>query len=104
LANSLEPNRLLSEVYSQGEPLLRLPRRTARMLERLESGRLKVGVEPTGLEEMRHMLASVANRLGAAMIIVGLLVASALMARVSHVVALVGFARSEEHTSELQSP
>ena len=40
------------------------------------------------------MLRSVANRVGAAIIVVGLLIASALMARVSHVVALVGFTLS----------
>ncbi len=40
------------------------------------------------------MLRSVANRVGAAIIVVGLLVSSALMARVSHVVALIGFCLS----------
>ena len=40
------------------------------------------------------MLRSVANRVGAAIIVVGLLVSSALMARVNHVVALVGFCLS----------
>jgi ABC-type nickel/cobalt efflux system permease component RcnA len=51
----------------------------------------KVGVVPTDLEGTEHMLRSVANRVGAALIVVGLLISSALMARVSHVVALVGF-------------
>jgi ABC-type nickel/cobalt efflux system permease component RcnA len=37
------------------------------------------------------MLRSLANRLGAALIVVGLLISSALMARVDHTVALVGF-------------
>jgi ubiquinone biosynthesis protein len=92
VAHALEPNRLISQVYTQGEPLLHLPRRTARLLERVERGQLKVGIEPTGLEDLKHMLSTVANRLGAALIIVGLLIASALMARVSHVVSLVGFA------------
>jgi ubiquinone biosynthesis protein len=92
LARALEPNRLLSQVYTQGEPLLHLPRRAARLLERAEAGQLKLGIEPTGLDEMRQMLASVANRLGAALIIVGLLIASALMARVNHAVSLAGFA------------
>jgi putative Mn2+ efflux pump MntP len=36
----------------------------------------------------------VANRIGAAIIVVGLLIASSLMARVNHVVALVGFCLS----------
>jgi len=53
-----------------------------------------VGVVPTGLEDTEHMLRSVANRIGAAIIVVGLLIASALMARVSHVVALIGFSLS----------
>jgi hypothetical protein len=39
-----------------------------------------VGVVPSGLDATEHMLRSVANRVGAALIIVGLLVASALMA------------------------
>jgi putative Mn2+ efflux pump MntP len=37
---------------------------------------------------------SAANRIGAAMIVVGLLIASALMARVDHTIALVGFTLS----------
>jgi len=37
------------------------------------------------------MLRSLANRLGAALIVVGLLISSALMARVSHTVSLVRF-------------
>ena len=40
------------------------------------------------------MLRSIANRLGAALIVVGLLISSALMARVDHTVALVGFVLS----------
>jgi ABC1 atypical kinase-like domain len=50
-----------------------------------------VGVVPSGLEATEHVLRSVANRVGAALIIVGLLVASALMASVSHWIAGVGF-------------
>ena len=42
-------------------------------------------------ESFEHLLRSTANRVGAAMIVVGLLVSSALMARVSHAVSLVGF-------------
>ena len=53
-----------------------------------------MGVVPTDLEGTEHMLRSVANRVGAALIVTGLLIASALMARVSHVVALVGFCLS----------
>ena len=49
---------------------------------------------PTGLEDTEHMLRSVANRVGAAIIVVGLLISSALMARVSHVVSLIGFSLS----------
>ncbi len=53
-----------------------------------------MGVEPTGLDELEHLARSVANRLGAAIIIAALLVASALMARVNDAVAVVGFALS----------
>ena len=63
----------------------------AQIADRLETGTLKVGVEPTGLDELEHMLRSLANRVGAALIVVGLLISSALMARVDHTVALVGF-------------
>ena len=57
----------------------------------LEEVLSQVGVEPTGLGDLEHMLRSLANRLGAALIVVGLLISSALMARVDHTVALVGF-------------
>jgi hypothetical protein len=71
--------------------LSRLPRRVAQVADQLETGTLKVGVAPTDLADVEHVLRSVANRVGAAVIVVGLLVSSALMARVSHVVALIGF-------------
>ena len=64
------------------------------MADRLETGTLKVGIVPTDLDDAEHMIRSVANRIGAALIVVGLLVSSALMARVSDVVALVGFSLS----------
>jgi ubiquinone biosynthesis protein len=90
----LAPRALLSYAYTQLDAVSRLPRRVAQFVDRLESGTVKVGVEPTGLDPVRHIFASVANRLGAALIIVGLLIASALMARVNHTVSLVGFACS----------
>ena len=90
----VEPSALLSYLFTQVEPLLRLPRRVGQTLDRLETGTLKVGFVPTGLEEAERVLRSAANRLGAAMIVVGLLVSSALMARVDHTVALVGFVLS----------
>jgi hypothetical protein len=43
---------------------------------------MKVGVVPTDLEAIEHVLRSVANRVGAALIVVGLLVSSSLLARV----------------------
>jgi len=87
----LEPNQLFSMLFTQLGSLSRLPRRIAQVADRLETGTLKVGIVPAGLEEFEHMLRSVANRLGAALIVVGLLVSSALMARVDHTVSLVGF-------------
>jgi hypothetical protein len=42
-----------------------------------------VGVVPTDLEGIEHVLRSVGNRIGAALIVVGLLLSSALLARVS---------------------
>jgi ubiquinone biosynthesis protein len=90
----LEPRALLSYGYTQFDALARLPRRVAQVVDRLEGGTIKVGVVPTDLGDIERVLRSVANRLGAAMIVVGLLVSSALMARVDHTVAMVGFTLS----------
>jgi ubiquinone biosynthesis protein len=87
----MEPNQLFSYLFTQLGAISRLPRRVAQVADQLEAGTLKVGVVPTGLEDTEHMLRSVANRIGAAMIVVGLLISSALMARVDHTVSLVGF-------------
>jgi ubiquinone biosynthesis protein len=90
----LEPTNLLSLAYTQLEPLTRMPRRLGQLASRLETGTLKIGIQPTGLDEIEHVARSVANRLGAALIISALLIASALMARVNDTVALVGFSLS----------
>ena len=90
----LEPSNLLALAYTQGEPLLRLPRRISQLTARLETGTLRVGIQPTGLDELDHLARSVSNRLGAAMIISALLIASALMARVNDTIAVVGFGLS----------
>ena len=87
----LEPNQLFSILFTQIGSLARLPRRLAQIADRLETGTLRVAVVPTDLENAEHMLRSLANRLGAALIVVGLLISSALMARVSHTVSLVRF-------------
>jgi predicted unusual protein kinase regulating ubiquinone biosynthesis (AarF/ABC1/UbiB family) len=90
---NLQPDRVLSVLFTQLGPLTRLPRRLGQIADRLETGTLKVGVAPTDLEDAQHMLGSMANRVGAALIVVGLLVASALLARVHMFewVAIVGF-------------
>jgi ubiquinone biosynthesis protein len=90
----LEPQNLLSLAYTQLEPLTRMPRRFGQLVSRLETGTLKIGVQPTGLDEVEHVARSVANRLGAALIISALLIASALMARVNDTIAVVGFSLS----------
>jgi ubiquinone biosynthesis protein len=87
----LEPQQLLGYLFTQFDSLARLPRRVGQLVDRLETGTLKVGVVPTDLHNIEGVLRSVANRLGAAMIVVGLLISSALMARVDDTVALVGF-------------
>jgi ubiquinone biosynthesis protein len=87
----LEPANLVALAYTQMEPLMRLPRRVGQLAERLETGTLKIGIRPTGLEELEHVIRSAANRLGAAMIVSALLISSALMARVNETVALIGF-------------
>jgi predicted unusual protein kinase regulating ubiquinone biosynthesis (AarF/ABC1/UbiB family) len=90
----LEPAHLFANLYAQVGTLSRLPRRIGQIADRLEAGTLKVGIVPAQLEDTEHMLRSVANRVGASIIVVGLLISSALMARVNHVVALVGFCLS----------
>jgi ubiquinone biosynthesis protein len=87
----LAPGRLFGTLYTQLEPITRMPRQVGQLLSRLEEGSLKVNIAPTGLGDLERVLRSVANRLGAALIVVGLLIASALMARVHEGVALAGF-------------
>ena len=81
-ARNLAPDQLLSTLYTQLGQLTRLPRRVTQVADRLETGTLKVGVVPAELEGLEHVLRSVANRVGAAIIVVGLLLSSALIARV----------------------
>jgi predicted unusual protein kinase regulating ubiquinone biosynthesis (AarF/ABC1/UbiB family) len=90
----VEPNHLLSYLFTQVEPLLRAPQRLGRAIDRLESGTLKIGIVPTGLGDLERVIRSAANRVGAALIVVGLLLSSALMARVDHTVSIVGFTLS----------
>lgn len=87
----LAPRQLLSTLYTQLEPMTKMPRRVGMLVNRLEEGSLKVGIAPTDLGDVERVLRSVANRLGAAMIVVGLLISSALMAQVNDGVALAGF-------------
>jgi len=92
----LEPNQLLSWVYTQAEPLARMPRRVGNLVERLETGTMRIGVTPTGLDDFERVMRTTANRLGSAIIVTGLLVSSALLARVSDFrwLAVVGFVLS----------
>jgi ubiquinone biosynthesis protein len=89
----LEPNAFFSYVFTQLEAVARLPRRMTQIADRLETGTLKVGVAPTDLDDLAHHLRSASNRIGAALIIVGILVASALIARVHDLrwIAAAGF-------------
>jgi predicted unusual protein kinase regulating ubiquinone biosynthesis (AarF/ABC1/UbiB family) len=89
----LEPDQLISLVFTQLGPLTRLPRRLGQIVDRLETGTLKVGVAPTDLDQLEHLTRSVANRLGAAIVVVGLLLSSALLARVHDLqwMAFAGF-------------
>ena len=90
----LEPTKLASYLWSQLEPVSRMPRKLAQLVDRLETGTLKVGVAPTELHDLDRVLRTTANRVGAALIVAGLLVSSALMASVDHTVSLVGFVAS----------
>jgi ubiquinone biosynthesis protein len=78
----LEPNRLFAYLYTQLDPLTRLPRKAAHVLSELEQGSFKVGVVPTGLGELEANLRSIANRVGAAIIVGALLLSSAIIVRV----------------------
>jgi predicted unusual protein kinase regulating ubiquinone biosynthesis (AarF/ABC1/UbiB family) len=91
-ARRLEPNQLLAFTFTQLQPLLRLPRRLAQIMQKAETGTLKFSIAPIELDGLEQLLRSATNRLGAAMIISALLIASALMARVNHTFAVVGFA------------
>jgi ubiquinone biosynthesis protein len=78
----LEPNQLFAYLYTQLEPLTRMPRRLGHVLSELEQGSLRVGVTPTGLGELEANLRSIANRLGFSVIVAALLVASSILAQV----------------------
>jgi ubiquinone biosynthesis protein len=87
----LHPTEMASYAFTQLGPLARLPRRISQVADRLETGTLRVGIAPTNLEELEAVMRSAANRIGAAVIIAGLLLASAWMARVNDAIAVVGF-------------
>jgi ubiquinone biosynthesis protein len=90
---NVQPEHLMSMLFTQLGPLTRLPRRIGQIADRLETGTLKVGVVPTDLDDIEHAMRSVANRIGAAIIVVGLLLSSALLARVHDLqwLAFAGF-------------
>ncbi|HEY4236918.1 MAG TPA: AarF/UbiB family protein [Gaiellaceae bacterium] len=89
----LEPNRFAAQAFTQLAPLLRLPGRVGHVVSELERGTLTIGIVPTGLEELEHNLRSIANRIGAAMIIGALLLASSLLVRAPSVewLGIAGF-------------
>jgi predicted unusual protein kinase regulating ubiquinone biosynthesis (AarF/ABC1/UbiB family) len=78
----LEPNQLFAWLYTQLEPLGRMPRDIGHLVNKLEAGTFKVGVSPTDLADLEHAMRSVANRVGGAVIVSALLLASALLAHV----------------------
>jgi predicted unusual protein kinase regulating ubiquinone biosynthesis (AarF/ABC1/UbiB family) len=89
----LEPDQMTAWLYTQLEPVGRMPRRLTQLVDKLETGTLKVGATPTDLGELEYALRSTANRVGGAVIVASLLVASALLARVHDLrwFAFVGF-------------
>ncbi|HEV3478833.1 MAG TPA: AarF/UbiB family protein [Gaiellaceae bacterium] len=87
----LNPTELAGYAFTQLGPLVRLPRRVGQIADRLETGTLRIGITPTNLDGLEAVMRSTANRIGAAVIIAGLLLASAWMARVNDAIAVVGF-------------
>ena len=87
----LEPTEFASYAFTQLAPLARLPRRIGQVTDRLEEGTLRIGITPANLEELEAVMRSAANRIGAAIIVAGLLLASAWMARVNDALSVVGF-------------
>lgn len=89
----LEPNRFFSYLYTQLDPLTRLPRQVGHLLSEIEQGGLKIGVQPTGLSELEANLRSIANRVGAAIIVAALLLSSSIIVRVHRFewIGIVGF-------------
>jgi ubiquinone biosynthesis protein len=85
----LEPNRLAAYAFTQLAPLAKLPRTVGHLASQLEQGTLTMGIVPTGLEELEHNLRSIANRMGAAVIIAALLLASSILVR-AHSVEWLG--------------
>lgn len=80
--NQLEPDQLMARLYTQLEPLIRMPRRLGHLVDKLDTGTLKVGIAPTDLTDFEYAIRSTANRIGGAVIVASLLIASALLARV----------------------
>jgi hypothetical protein len=78
----LEPNAFFTYLFTQLDAVSRVPRRVSQVVDRLERGTLKRGVVPTELGDLEHVLRSMSNRVGAALIVVGLLVSLVLLARV----------------------
>jgi ubiquinone biosynthesis protein len=87
----LIPTEFATFAVSQLAPLTRLPRRIGQVADRLEEGTLRIGITPANLHELEAVMRSAANRIGAAVIVAGLLLASAWMARVNDALAVVGF-------------
>jgi hypothetical protein len=87
----LAPTELAGYAFTQLGPLARLPRRVGQIADRLQTGTLRVGIAPTDLGDLEAVMRGAANRIGAAVIIAGLLLSSAWMARVNDAIAVVGF-------------
>ena len=87
----LAPTEFASYAFTQLSPLARLPRRIGQIADHVEEGTLRIGITPANLEELEGVMRSAANRIGAAIIVAGLLLASAWMARVNDAIAVVGF-------------
>src|SRR5437762_13280775 len=108
------PERVLRranrETWQLAHVARELPYQIHDTLEQMREGQVEIGFVHKGLDEFMHKLDVLANRLVIALVVTGGLIGSSLIGIISNAspqllgINVISFIRSEEHTSELQSP